>query len=191
MRNCSITGLSNVEKAETDGYIRCLDNNRFAIDFVIQLVDLRCEANYSLKLGQKWHKRICLRDKSFTLKLDKCLIFLELRVNTHTKSIRVERFHPISQQNVRCKSSPFKINSVNQKFCKLLQAYFKKLFALNVLKLESQTRRYLDRTALLKYEDIFGDTGLQKMLQCFATSSNATCTDASSSTAAPSDTANS
>ena len=155
-----------MEKADNDGIIRYLGNNRFSIDCVIQIVDLRCEAKYCVKLGQKWHKRICLRNKLFTLKLDKCLIYVEVKINTAAKTIRFERFSPISQQNLRCKTKPFAMGSLDQMFCNMLQRYFERFFATNVLKLESQARRILDRSAILKYDDIVANTSLHKLFEC-------------------------
>lgn len=185
MRNYTFTGLSNIEKADSEGIIRYLGPNQYSLDCVLLLRDLVFQAHYCIKLGGRWHRRPCLRNKSLTVALAQATVYVELKFNTSKRTVRFERFSPISQRGVRVKTRPFAVASANALFAKVLQRYAEKFLAANVVAVERQARRCLDRSALLTYEDIVARTALNTLFECFprpvATTSLATTTSTSTS----------
>ncbi|KAH9393047.1 hypothetical protein TYRP_006151 [Tyrophagus putrescentiae] len=149
MRNYTFTGLSNIEKADSEGIIRYLGPNQYSLDCVLLLRDLVFQAHYCIKLGGRWHRRPCLRNKTLTVALAQATVYVELKFNTAKRTVRFERFSPISQRGVRVKTRPFGVASANALFAK------------------RQARRCLDRSALLTYEDIVARTALNTLFECF------------------------
>lgn len=167
MRNYTFTGLSNIEKADSEGIIRYLGPNQYSLDCVLLLRDLVFQAHYCIKLGGRWHRRPCLRNKTLTVALAQATVYVELKFNTAKRTVRFERFSPISQRGVRVKTRPFGVASANALFAKVLQRYAEKFLAANVVAVERQARRCLDRSALLTYEDIVARTALNTLFECF------------------------
>lgn len=167
IRNYTFSGLSNIEKAENEGIIRYVGPNSYSIDCVLLLHDLTFDAHYCIKIGSRWHRRPCLRNKSLTVRLEQATVYVELKINTSKRTVRFERFSPISQRRVRCKTAPFALDSANVLFGKMLQRYAEKFLAANVVSVERQARRCLDRSALLTYESIVTRTALNTLFECF------------------------
>lgn len=132
------------------------------------MCDLVCDMYYKAKLGGRWHlRRVCLRNKTLSVTIDKCLIYVQLLINTETKKIQFARFSPISQQQVRVKTRALSVLSLSNVFSRTLQRYFERYFATNVLRLEDDTRRRLDESELLNYDEIVTNTTLLTLFDCF------------------------
>lgn len=137
--------------------------------------DLVCEARCRVKFGGRWHlRRVCLRNKTLTLTMDRCLIYVELLIDNQARTIKFKRFSPISHQQVRCKTRALSLMSLNTLFSRLLQRYFRRYYVLKVLQLENDTRNRLDRQELLDYDDIVTNTALIELFKCIQPNTDTT-----------------
>lgn len=108
-----------------------------------------------------------MHNKSLCVNLERCIIYVQMIVNTNKETIRFERFTPISQRQFRCKTKAFAKMSCDNLFTNLLQRKFERYFAANVLNLENTLLVHLNKTSIFNYDIIVNQTALHKLFDCF------------------------
>lgn len=153
----TIFGLRNVHETNNDAFLRSIETTeRHLLDCIVELRDLRCNVDCTIKIGKSWWKRLTIREQTFTIDLDRCLIYLELLFHHSKRKCTLEKWSPISQEHIRCKLNRSKQSnrSINRMITVMLQKYFEKHFVQMILKHEKSLQDYVNQSNLLDYEQL-------------------------------------